>query len=56
MLARRIRDAAEAGCEMLVVETAEDRPDKPAPSYRNQLRFGFQVAYVRPNYIYFTDR
>ncbi|UCC82112.1 MAG: GNAT family N-acetyltransferase [Gemmatimonadota bacterium] len=54
LLAQRIRDAAELGCEGLVVETAEDRPEKPAPSFRNQLRFGFEVAYVRPNYIYET--
>jgi GNAT superfamily N-acetyltransferase len=54
LLAQRIRDAAELGCEGLVVETAEDRPEKPAPSYRNQIRFGFEVAYVRPNYIYET--
>ncbi len=56
LLACRIRDAAELGCDILVVETAEDRPEKPAPSYRNQLRFGFQVEYVRPNYIYYTER
>jgi hypothetical protein len=37
---------------MLVVETAEDTPEKGAPSFRNMLRFGFQVAYVRPNFIY----
>ncbi|UCC72997.1 MAG: GNAT family N-acetyltransferase [Gemmatimonadota bacterium] len=52
LLARRVRDAAELGCDGLVVETAEDTPEKPAPSFRNQLRFGFQVAYVCPNYIY----
>jgi GNAT superfamily N-acetyltransferase len=52
LLARRINDAAELGCDLLVVETAEDRPEKPAPSFRNQLRFGFEVAYARPNYIY----
>ncbi len=55
LLAQRIRDAAELGCRGLVVETAEDRPEKPAPSFRNQLRFGFEVAYVRPNYIYETS-
>ncbi|NIN72958.1 MAG: GNAT family N-acetyltransferase [Gemmatimonadetes bacterium] len=54
LLAQRIRDAAELGCEGLVVETAEDRSEKPAPSFRNQLRFGFQVAYVRPNFIYYV--
>jgi GNAT superfamily N-acetyltransferase len=54
LLAQRIRDAAELGCELLVVETAEDKPEKPAPSFRNQLRFGFQLAYLRPNYIHST--
>jgi hypothetical protein len=52
LLARRITDAADLGCRRLVVETAEDTPKKDAPSFRNMLRFGFQVAYVRPNYIF----
>lgn len=47
----RIRDAAELGCTWLVVETAEETPDHPVPSYRNMRRYGFDVAYVRPNYI-----
>lgn len=51
LIARRLRDAATLGCETLITETAEDRPDKPAPSFRNMQRAGFQVAYVRPNYI-----
>lgn len=52
LLARRIADAADLGCHLLVVETAEETPFKGAPSLRNTRRFGFQVAYVRPNYIY----
>jgi GNAT superfamily N-acetyltransferase len=51
LIARRLRDAAVLGCEMLITETAEDRPDDPSPSFRNMRRAGFQVAYVRPNYI-----
>jgi GNAT superfamily N-acetyltransferase len=51
LIARRLRDAAALGCEMLISETAEDRPDDPSPSFRNMRRAGFQVAYVRPNYI-----
>ena len=51
LMARRIRDARELGCKMPVVETAEDTPQKGAPSFRNMLRLGFQVAYVRPNFI-----
>lgn len=57
MIARRILDAHHAGCEVLCVETAEEGPEKPAPSYRNVLRTGFEVGYVRPNYIYhFQER
>lgn len=52
LVERRIRDAVELGCKRLVVETAQETPERPAPSYRNMLRFGFQVAYVRPNYLF----
>lgn len=52
LIARRIRDAAAQGSRLLVVETAEDLPDRPAPSCRNLQRFGFQVAYTRPNYLF----
>lgn len=52
LIARRIRDARTLGCETLVTETAEDRAEHPAPSYRNMRRMGFEVAYVRPNYLH----
>lgn len=48
---RRIEDAKKLGCKWLVVETAQQTPEKEAPSYRNMIRLGFNVAYVRPNYI-----
>jgi len=48
---RRIEDAGKQGCKWLVVETAEQTAKKEAPSYRNMIRLGFKVAYVRPNYI-----
>ena len=48
----RARRAIEAGCRYLATETAEDKPEKPSPSYRNMLKSGFQLAYIRPNYIY----
>lgn len=51
LLARRIRDAREMGCEHLFSETAEDTPQRSSPSYRNLRRFGFKLAYLRPNYI-----
>jgi GNAT superfamily N-acetyltransferase len=55
LVERRIRDGAESGCKRLVVETAEETPEKLAPSYRNMRRFGFETAYIRPNYLYTVD-
>lgn len=55
LVEQRIRDAAELGCKRLVVETAEEKPGHSAPSYRNMKRYGFQTAYIRPNYIYVND-
>jgi len=52
LLARSIDDAASMGCHTLVLETAEDKPDRPSPSYRNVVRFGFKTAYLRPNYLF----
>ncbi|MCP4685890.1 MAG: hypothetical protein GY867_10655 [bacterium] len=49
---RRIDDAIAQGCKHLVVETAEETHERSAPSYSNMLRFGFEVAYFRPNYLF----
>jgi Acetyltransferase (GNAT) family len=50
LLARRIRDAAGLGCEVVVTDAREDTPQRPSPSYRNILGAGFRFAYVVPNY------
>ncbi|HTK55900.1 MAG TPA: GNAT family N-acetyltransferase [Gemmatimonadales bacterium] len=52
LIARRILDARTLGCELLSVETDEQTPAREAPSYRNILRAGFEVGYLRPNYLY----
>lgn len=52
LLARRIMDARVAGCELLTVEAAEQPPGHEARSYQNLLRTGFEVGYLRPNYLY----
>ena len=52
LLRRRIEDARRDGCRTIVVETAEQTRDREAPSFRNMIRYGFQTAYVRPNYIW----
>jgi hypothetical protein len=51
LLRRRIADAVEAGCRMLFVETGERSEKRPASSYRNILRAGFEEAYRRPNWL-----
>jgi GNAT superfamily N-acetyltransferase len=50
LLRRRMSDAAAAGCRTLLVETGERVPDRPAASYRNILKAGFEEAYLRPNW------
>ncbi len=52
LLQRRAADAAAQGGKYLVVETAQQKPDKPAPSYRNMIRYGFREDYLRPNFIW----
>ena len=50
LLAARIRRASELGCTLLVTETGEAVDGRPAGSYRNILRAGFEPRYLRPNY------
>lgn len=52
LILRRINDAFDAGCEYIIVETAEDKPEKPSASNRNMKKLGFKLAYLRPNFIY----
>ncbi len=52
LLARRIKDGLALGCKWFVTETAEDTPAAPNPSYHNMIRAGFELAYLRPNYVY----
>lgn len=51
LIQRRLHDAVQRGCTWACTETAMDRPEKPAPSARNMMRHGFQLAYNRPNYL-----
>ncbi|MGW9027884.1 GNAT family N-acetyltransferase [Streptomyces sp. NPDC055722] len=44
--------AREAGCAWLFVETGPSTPERPNPSYRNMLRYGFEIAYQRPNWVW----
>ena len=51
LIAARIRAARESGCRWLSMETAEETLEKPSYSLRNAQRMGFEVAYLRPNYV-----
>jgi len=51
LILRRLADARARGCRRVVVETAENKPEKPAPSFRNLVRLGFEVCYPRANWL-----
>jgi GNAT superfamily N-acetyltransferase len=51
LLRARIQAAADAGCEVVVTETGELVGGRPSSSYRNILRAGFELEYVRLNYL-----
>jgi GNAT superfamily N-acetyltransferase len=52
MIAKRIQDAAELGCKVLTVETAEETEEKRSQSLQNIQKMGFEVAFIRPNFIW----
>ncbi|HSH00659.1 MAG TPA: N-acetyltransferase, partial [candidate division Zixibacteria bacterium] len=49
LVRQRLLDGIAAGVKGFVVETAQQTPEKQAPSHRNMLRYGFIEAYPRPN-------
>ncbi|HMI31854.1 MAG TPA: GNAT family N-acetyltransferase [Candidatus Limnocylindrales bacterium] len=51
LIATRIRAARESGCRWVSMETAEETLEKPSYSLRNARKMGFEVAYLRPNYL-----
>jgi hypothetical protein len=51
LFAARIARAAEVGARILATETGELVPNAPSNSYRNITRVGFEMRYVRPNYV-----
>jgi len=51
LIRHRVNSAYALGCRWVVVETAEDTPERPAPSFHNLRRLGFNVAYPRSNYL-----
>jgi GNAT superfamily N-acetyltransferase len=51
LLARRIHDAAAAGCSWVTCESLPDGPNAPSFSRANMVATGFIPAYERPSYI-----
>jgi GNAT superfamily N-acetyltransferase len=51
LLKTRITEAQRKGCQYIISETAEDKPDRPVTSYHNMKRFGFENVYLRENWI-----
>lgn len=49
LMAARIERARALGCDVIATETGALEEGRPGNSYRNILRHGFEVAYVRPN-------
>lgn len=55
LLSLRLREAQRLGCATVFVETGDDTPERPNPSYRNVRRHGFEVLYRRANYVKVLD-
>lgn len=51
LMARRLEHALDLGCDTISTETGEPVPGDPQHSYRNMQKAGFEVAYVRENYV-----
>lgn len=52
LLAHRINEALRLGCDLVTAETRAETANEPNPSYRNLLRMGFHLAYLRQHYHY----
>ena len=51
LIAARIKAARESGCKWLSIDANEETLEKPSYSLRNAKKMGFEVAYMRPNYL-----
>jgi GNAT superfamily N-acetyltransferase len=55
LISRRFQDAAQAGCQWMFTETAQETAERSVASFRNMQRHGFSIAYLRPNYLFEFD-
>jgi len=52
IMARRINDGRARGCRRFVTETNQDLPESPNPAFRNLIHAGFDLSYLRPNFVF----
>jgi GNAT superfamily N-acetyltransferase len=50
LMRRRIIEALDLGCRLIVTATGEAVPGDPQISYKNILKMGFEPTYLRENY------
>jgi hypothetical protein len=51
IVSRRVADALSLGCRRLVAESGEQTADAPNAGYQALLHAGFQIAYLRRNWL-----
>jgi hypothetical protein len=51
LLARRVRDAHDAGATWITCETTAESPERPNQSLRNMTRLGFAITYELENFV-----
>ncbi len=52
LIAQRLADASESGCEHATSETAVSTQARPDASFRNYRRLGFKAAYERATWVH----
>lgn len=52
LIAARVAAAREMGCDYVTSDTWVDTAEEPVTSYRNMIRNGFHLLYVRPHFEY----
>ncbi len=55
LMARRINDAAAAGCRWVSTETGSETEDEPNPSLHNMRRAGLTELYERTNWVWLNE-
>jgi hypothetical protein len=52
LIARRLMDGMEQGCRLFTSETVAPGTHQSHVSHRNLMRAGFELAYIRTDYVH----